>query len=517
MSPTLYVFEHSVWSAAAELAVIELGFVDGQIKLSRLDLIHGKNYDPAFLKLNPNGTIPTLEAGDQVYTSTADTISYLVQNAPVKVRSGSPATIEAIHDDRYDPNFAMFAARNDMELDAKAQGIQGNLLSNRKTALEEYLALPGAEVYKPLYTARLGATRGLYAIYNHKVPADAQSAFFTRSQAHWGSVRSALFEIFPAFLPSDGMAPFIGGDVPGEDDFHLIAWLTRIAAAAGATTKDDALKTFEKDCGAPVPGAIADYWAAWVVRPSWSKRSGSGCPRRQSPVSAEIDDALRLEGRSQPRSARRVCTLATPAFRAHNAPPLHRIVVHSPVYTLPGSIYTRCKRRRSAASIYDVATLLVDTLNFRNSCKLHSRTNGIGTRGSAGSGHDTHAFKVRDDDDEERKRGRDGTDSRLQRLRLVHRTPQQAEKERKHREDIGPTSADPSCVVTLEADIAFKTKENRRTNPKFRRIPLGVSGPGTEAFKGKDHPRRRAGGNWEGRRRADRCVLATTDIERRVR
>jgi hypothetical protein len=55
---------------------------------------------------NPAGTLPTLEADGQVYTSTAEVIRALIKDAPVKVKDGS-AIMETFHQDKYDPNFAL--------------------------------------------------------------------------------------------------------------------------------------------------------------------------------------------------------------------------------------------------------------------------------------------------------------------------------------------------------------------------------------------------------------------------
>lgn len=108
---------------------LELGYPEGAVTLKNLDLINGENFDPAFLKLvcillrsiyqadhnctmlqNPNGTTATLEAGGKVYTSTTDVIAHLVEHAPRKVKVGTPAIIAAVHDDKYDPNFALLLA-----------------------------------------------------------------------------------------------------------------------------------------------------------------------------------------------------------------------------------------------------------------------------------------------------------------------------------------------------------------------------------------------------------------------
>ena len=58
---------------------------------------------------NPNATLPSLTAGGQTYTNTADVTKYLVQNAKNKVKTGS-SLIDKIHEDLYDPNFPLLLA-----------------------------------------------------------------------------------------------------------------------------------------------------------------------------------------------------------------------------------------------------------------------------------------------------------------------------------------------------------------------------------------------------------------------
>ncbi|KAJ6604356.1 hypothetical protein DFH09DRAFT_1242370 [Mycena vulgaris] len=253
MTKTLYVFAGSVWSAVPELAIAELGYKEGDVTLKVVNLLKGENFAPSFLKINPQGTIPTLESDGQVYTSTATAVATLIKGAPLKVKAGS-AIIETIHDDKYDPNFAM-------------------LLSVCQEALETYSQTPEAAPYKAFYETKLAQNGSTLAIVTGKAPAEHKAAFFAKSQAHFDSVKTAVFEVLPGALPDSG---FVGGEVPGEDDFHLAGWLTRITATCGAKSADDALAAMETAYGAPVPAKVAAYWGAWTVRPSWKKVYAAG-------------------------------------------------------------------------------------------------------------------------------------------------------------------------------------------------------------------------------------------------
>ncbi|KAF8213377.1 hypothetical protein K438DRAFT_1803872 [Mycena galopus ATCC 62051] len=272
MTKTLYVFPHSVWAAAAELAVAELGYKETDITIKIVNLVEGENFAPSFLSLNPSGTLPTLESDGQVYKTTAEVTAVLVKDAPIKVKAGS-TIIETIHADKYDPNFSLLLARNDAELTGKSSGLPGLFVSKRQEALEKLYVDPEAAAFKEFYETKRGQNGGLHALFTGKAPEEHKAGFFATSQAHFDTIKGALFEVLPGFLPGSG---FIGGEVPGEDDFHVGAWLTRIAATSGATSADDALVAIEGAYGAPVPGKVSAYWGAWTARPSWKKVYAAG-------------------------------------------------------------------------------------------------------------------------------------------------------------------------------------------------------------------------------------------------
>ncbi|KAJ7659565.1 hypothetical protein DFH06DRAFT_1269111 [Mycena polygramma] len=270
MSKTLYTFGPSVWSAAAELALTELGYTEGDVAIQSVNLLEGENYSPWFLKLNPNGTIPTLEADSKVYTSTAEVIAALAKGAPTKVKSGS-SFIETIHDAKYDPNFALLLARNDAELAAKS-GFAGPLKSQLQAALDKYSQEAGAEEFAAFYEAKKSQNSRL-AIFSGKASEEDKISYFSKSAAHFVSIKTAVFEVVHGALPESG---FLGGAAPGEDDFHLGAWLARIASSIGAKGADDAAEAMSAAYGETIPAKVGAYWGAWTARTSWKKVYAGG-------------------------------------------------------------------------------------------------------------------------------------------------------------------------------------------------------------------------------------------------
>jgi len=267
--PVVYTFGHSVWAAVAEIAVAELG-VDVEFKT--IDLLNGANFEPTFLKLNPNGTLPTLAAGPNIYTDTKSVVSYLNSIAPSPVAKATAFT-DLLHEGKYDPNFALLLARSDEELKAKAGSVPGVFLANRQSALERISATPEAAEFKSFYDQKITANGGLVSIYKYQVPDEAKNGFFRNSTAHAASIHELILNVISAKLPASG---FLGGDKPGEDDFHLMGWLARMASTVFASNDSNGILAYEKELGAPVPPTVVSYWKLWAERSSFKTVYAAG-------------------------------------------------------------------------------------------------------------------------------------------------------------------------------------------------------------------------------------------------
>jgi len=264
--PTLYVFGGAIWPSAPWLAVYALGYED-KIDIKQVNLVEGANFAPDFLKLNPLATLPTLVLEDKVLTDTTSVVKYLVENAPKPAGKASGTDfIKKIHEDDVDPNFALLSARNEEELNGKNSGIPGLFIRNRQAALEKYA--PTAPEFSEFYTEKLKSNGFLNGVYSQTGASEqVKTIWFTKSGNAWAAIRKFILEDIPAVLPASG---YIGGEVPGEDDFHLAAWLARLALLTGATPGTEGVLTLKKELdGAEVPEKIVVYWALWAQTPAW--------------------------------------------------------------------------------------------------------------------------------------------------------------------------------------------------------------------------------------------------------
>ncbi|EJD04159.1 uncharacterized protein FOMMEDRAFT_106643 [Fomitiporia mediterranea MF3/22] len=269
--PVLYTFGGSVWAAVPELAIRELGYFPDGIEIKIINLLKGENFNPSFVKVNPNATLPTLTADGKVYTNTTDVISYLVEHAPKSVKKASDNDIvKRIHEDDIDPNFALLLSRNDEEKKARASGLVLSFLSGRQDALHKHASTPEASEFSDFYKGKIEGNGGLLALYSDKAPDHAKQKFFETSTQHWENLRTFILNSLPSYLPDE--TAFFGGDVPGEADFHGGAWLSRIVATVGGKDVD----ALESELKQPVPPKVVEYWKAWSVRESWKSVYAEG-------------------------------------------------------------------------------------------------------------------------------------------------------------------------------------------------------------------------------------------------
>jgi glutathione S-transferase len=145
-------------------------------------------------------------------------------------------------------------------------------LSLGQVSLEANASAPEAAPFKEFYETKIAANGGLLAIYQGEATEQIKAGFFKKSQDHVRVLSVALNELLPQHLPAKG---FIHGERPGEADFHVAAWITRIAATAGGKDADSGLKSLEASYG-PLPEKVVAYWNSWVQRASWKKVYAAG-------------------------------------------------------------------------------------------------------------------------------------------------------------------------------------------------------------------------------------------------
>jgi len=266
--PTLYVFGGAVWPSAPWLATYALGYGDS-IDVKQINLIEGANFDPEFVKLNPLATLPTLVTPEEVLGNTTDVVQWLIKNAPKPAGKASGTDfVKKIHEDDVDPNFALLSARNEEELKAKNGSIPGLFIRNRQNALDKFSEVAEAS-QATFYVEKKKANGFLVDVYevNNEQKAPLRQIWYDKSNAAWNNIKKFILQDITAILPESG---YIGGETPGEDDFHLAAWLARLALLTGATPAADGVLQLKKELGGEeVPQKIVSYWKLWSETEAW--------------------------------------------------------------------------------------------------------------------------------------------------------------------------------------------------------------------------------------------------------
>ncbi|CAG8676783.1 7782_t:CDS:2, partial [Acaulospora colombiana] len=252
---------------------IELGYTD-EVVQKTIVVGDGENLDLPYVKISPAATIPSLVTPEgKLYDSTLTVVKYLLDNAPQKDKvkySSDTKLLEIVHEDSIDPNTFFLAARSEEELAAKRKAFPMHFVSSQTLAsagqkvLERVKPIAPPEL-KDFYDQKYKGNSGLLAIYTEGASSEVTAPWFKMSQANWDAIGNFITQVLPTYLPEQGL---LGGDTPNETDYHVGAYLARIADVLGAKSEKGAASIFKVFTG-EVPASVLQYWDTWVVRPSW--------------------------------------------------------------------------------------------------------------------------------------------------------------------------------------------------------------------------------------------------------
>ncbi|TFK77122.1 hypothetical protein BDN72DRAFT_953597 [Pluteus cervinus] len=321
----LYHSPESVWSAVVLLTLEEKGYASDEVDLKVVDLGRGENLDPAFLRINPKATVPTLvvplektlsqevESRYKAITSTKDIVEFLDRSRSTRSRthttstapapSLTPATISfsaksnlvidtLLHGDAGDPNrLTMFSIRDEDSL-KKLASTYGSKVVGRQEALGKYLQkaesgeLVVSEKVKTLWREKKAGTDILVDVYAKAdipitdLPVEDQvkrQKYLQGSSDMW---QVGLKEVLTQ-LEKEIIGPYVLGDQVSLADLHLAGWLGRVLWVVQARAEDDgktAVNKLRKAAGLEELGEckLAAFWDAVKERASWKKVYGAG-------------------------------------------------------------------------------------------------------------------------------------------------------------------------------------------------------------------------------------------------
>ncbi|ORX37725.1 hypothetical protein BD324DRAFT_623016 [Kockovaella imperatae] len=309
----LYTWPASVWSNVPLLCLHEKGYGEDEYIVKHVDLSKGENFSPSYLKINKNGTVPTLVVPtaettsadvDSRYRSLRDTITicdFLDQARSantVNTTSSrpaptlSPATIEGkaivdeiialVHLPSVDPNFLAMSARDETELKQKAESASGAMVRDRRASLDKYIkeAKEGASHGGSFETSivkfleeRFAANEMIYKVYTGGSNPEDLKMFYEASAKIWNTGIPDCLDRLEGLIQDDG--PFTMGDQVSLADLHVISWLSRVVALAANSKPALEIDALEKVLGGrKIGNKVRGFWTAWLSRESFKKTIG---------------------------------------------------------------------------------------------------------------------------------------------------------------------------------------------------------------------------------------------------
>ena len=233
-----------------EVKLCRLTYNNPKKALLIYSLVAGENFAPDYIKINPNGTVPSLLASseDKPLTDSRDILKFLDHHS---VSPGAPhltpsdastalvmnKLIDLVHSEEMDTNTILLGARNEAELSTKKSGMFNDFITNRQAALEKYHS---AEPQNTFYENKLKQNGVLYHLYSTKSSDLDKSAFFQDTEAKCKKLAKALGD-----LDAQIRLPYAAGDQVTLADLHMIPWVSHALLGAGTTDPADFSKLNE--------------------------------------------------------------------------------------------------------------------------------------------------------------------------------------------------------------------------------------------------------------------------------
>lgn len=311
----LYSWPSSVWSTVPRLCLYEKGYSEDEYIVKYVDINKGENFSPSYLKININGTVPTLivptletiGAGvNTKYRSLRDTVSicaFLDQArsshtantssdkpaptlAPATIdgKALSDSVIELVHHPAVDPNFLSLSAVDNEDLGRKSRSGPGKSLADRRNALQNYLAEArkgasetsvspknGSLIFEQkivqFLEEKLKSSEEVWQLYHGQSGEEKLKQFFDISIKTW---TERLPEVC-AKLEEMMEEPYFLGDQISLADLHVISWLARLVSIADGSLTKDGLNALEAKTGKPLGDKLRNFWNLWTERESFQK------------------------------------------------------------------------------------------------------------------------------------------------------------------------------------------------------------------------------------------------------
>ena len=272
---TLYTSSASQWAMVPHLGLIEKAYLPHEYLLEEVDLMGAGNFHEDYLKVNKNGTIPSLTSSDlaEPLIQSTDILEYLERAHPATGTSLEPEDahtstvvnklIGLVHSTDLNTNLILLQARDSQELDLVKANF-GTFIATRQRVLEaNHVNHPN----HPFYGPKSIENGALHKIYTTPVGAEHVS-FFEQTHEAYKKFAKAFDELERTLV-----LPYAAGEVVTYADLHMVPWLAHALTWAGAKGFED-WKAMEDKVGKSVEGwevgeKMRQWWQNMQARNSF--------------------------------------------------------------------------------------------------------------------------------------------------------------------------------------------------------------------------------------------------------
>ncbi|KAI0379624.1 hypothetical protein F5Y04DRAFT_259493 [Hypomontagnella monticulosa] len=264
---TLYSFVGAQWVGVAHLGLVEKGFKHGDYEIKEVDLMTAENFDPEYLGINPNGTIPSLTSPSlaQPLIESVDILRFLDEARGKSLVPKDPASkermqeiIDLVHSDEVSTNLILLQARDHEEMNAKRSSMWNDFVSARQAKLEKGKAAHPNHSFYGLKSAENGALYKIYASPSE----DELRTFYETTHNMYRKFAAGLDK-----LDSLLVLPYAVGEQVTEADMHIVPWLSH--ALWGAGTEPSDIQNFGA-LEALVQKTMPDFRVGLKIKEWWS-------------------------------------------------------------------------------------------------------------------------------------------------------------------------------------------------------------------------------------------------------
>ena len=247
--------------------------------LTETNAVEAENLGPKYLKINPNGTVPTLTAPhlSEPLLDTRPILECLDQSRPsvngpdltpagAQDKAAANALIELVHSSDLETGLLLYGCLDNTDINRMKSSPLFAYLAGRQMALKKYLA---ADPMNAFYTAKLKENSALHDLFIDPPMAD-RDAYFKDTAAGFKT-----FAVGLQTLEHHIRLPYAIGDHVTVADLHVAPWLSHSLWALGTTDRSDFSK-LEGRIQQVVPDFkvgpnIRQWWTNFGKRDSFQK------------------------------------------------------------------------------------------------------------------------------------------------------------------------------------------------------------------------------------------------------